>query len=708
MKKKYKILTGFGVFLIISLLLIQFYANSFVEKIVREEINKLIVEQKDNFHIDVGDINIQLLLNRFIVKGIKVQSVDSIPIKYESSVQISLDRIVVKLDNLFGIFTEKRLRLNKIELDKPIIYFIQKVKNDSIEKTTPLPIKSSLLKEIQLNSFEINDGELHIYNSTDSVAQLFTSLSGLDFKINDIIFRLNEEELKNKLSFDHFVFDLASLEYYDAKNHDISLDKVYYSNKNKGIKVGGFKIKSKAEFERVKNDFSNKEGWVDCAVKDISINLDFTLLEKNKINFKKIELDKLGVSFYQNKKDSSKIDVKTLLSNFPFTISIDTFRINEGNIDLSIATIDKKVDDYRFDNMFLNLNYLSNDSIYIENNPTFSGAIDTKLWSEGKLDIEFTYNLQQKKSKIKVKISDFPEGKLKQYSLFNNQLHFNEGDIRHLDLNFNSDSIHFEGLLKLDVSNLNVVYNHLNKNSKLNRIQTKLDKINLSSSFYKEVDKAITVSIDSIIINSPKIDLVERKTQRINELDKKVEKELEGLVFIDFVSIQDASFDYRIEGQKKSILSIANSSIYEKTLRIDLSKEGMKKITSSGFYTMEINNINFFKAPSEYISLKGIHVKKDKVDLIGFRYKNNASKNAFHASANEGNRWVSAFIDKVEIFSELDLLIKNELFCSNVKIHNPIFTYIDAIDRGENKPTKKKKGIDFNYPVTIENIEIIE
>lgn len=714
MKKKYKALIIFGALFITLLIIGNFYANSFLQNLVRKEINKIIVEQKDHYHIEVDDVNIQLFLKRFILTGVKVQTLDSIPIEYDSSFKIKLDRLIVKLDNVIDVFTEGKLKLKKIELDQPEIYYTYKAQKDSTAKSSNLSFKSKQLKKIQLSSFEINRGEFHLSEANNSEVKLITFVSGVDFKVDNLYLALNEEKIDKKISFKKILLDLGQVTYHDAQHHDVTMSNLRYSSKGSGIKIGEFELRNKETIESVQNDFSIKNPWVDLQLEDIVVKLNIQLLKEKELHFQNIELGKIDFRFYQNKNDTSNVNLKDLISNISIPISIDTFKVDKGKIDLSFAKANEEVDDYKLSKLYIDLNYLSNDSVYIHNNPIIYGKIKSSFWSKGKLEAQFNYDMLQSSSKASILISNFPERKLKKYTKGENSIHIKKGQIEYAKFDITSDSTHYEGEFDIRISELNVDYNHFQKNSKLKLVQAKLDQLIISSSFHKDANKPIDINLDSIFIKSPKITITERASIIEEETTEKEnsEKKTEGNISINLLSVQNAAFNYTIEGQKQPKISIEDVSINEKSLVLDLSKKGVNKIISSGNYKIDIKHIDYFNAPSEYISLKSANIQKskNKIDLIGLRYKNKSSKDNFHASAAEGNTWNSAYVEKVAIKADLNRLLKNELYCSDVKIVKPILTYIKAIDRKDKveKKKKAKKKSDFNFPITIKSIKLID
>lgn len=711
MKKRYKILIIIGSLLIILAVIAQFYANTVIQKLVRQEINTIKTEQQDNFFIEVEEIRVQLFLRRFILSGVTVNSIDSIPLERDNAFKINLNRLIVKLDGFTDVLVNGKLKLREIELDSPTIDFTFKLKNDSLPKQENKAIKSNRVKQIELSSFGINDGIFYLKKSTDSDVKLVSSVSGLDFKMDDVLLALNEESIDRKLRFEKILLDLGHVVYHDSKSHDLSANNLRYSNQGKGVFIEELSFRNKVIKDSIKNDFENKNAWVESRVEDLNVIIDFKLLKKKEIYIQNLSMNKLDLDLFQNKKEKAGFDLKEILVNISLPLSIDTLNIKKGTIDISIAKKNGNEDDFALNKLNINLLHISNDSLYIQNYSTIKGDVKSNIWRKGTLEAKFNYNVLQSRSDVKISLNNIPERKLIKYAREEKLAHIRSGHLNKLEIDYSSDSIHFEGKLIADISKLDLDYTKFPKNSSIKSIRGSIKELGLNSSFYKKDKEELNLLIESALIYSPKIIITEKENIFIQEEVKSLnsKNKLKGILSIDLLSIKDASIKYKKEGSDQDILAIEEVNVLEKSLVLNLSKKGSEMIVSSGNYKVDLSSGEFFQAPHTYLTFKsaGIEKTKNKIDIIGLRFKNKTSKNTFHSSSKEGNTWNSAYIEQILINADLERLLKNELYCNNVKIVRPIITYIKATDRIEEKELIIKKN-KFTYPISVESLDIID
>lgn len=711
MKKRYIILIIIGSVLIILSIIAHFYANSVIQKLVRKEINTLIEEQKDTYFIEVGEVNVQLFMRRFILSGVKVNSIDSIPSKKDIAFKLNIDRLIVKLDGFTDVLRDGTLKLQKIELDEPDIDFTYKIPNDSIAQKEQEPFKSNRINLIELSSFGINNGSFTLKKSDGSHVTLVTSISALDFEVDEIQLTLNENKLDDRISFNKILLDLGHVIYHDAKDHDISLSDLRYSNKNKGIDIKEILLRSKFNKDSITHDFSNKDPWIESKANDLRIVIDLQLLKKKQVYIPKIEIGKLDLDLYQNKNKKTPFNLSVILAKIPIPISLDTIQINKGTVDISLSNENGKIDDFALNKINVNVHHLSNDSTYIQNNSTIKGKVKSNIWIKGGVDARFSYNILTKRRSVKIKLTSIPERKLIKYINEEKLAHLRSVNLNKMEIDFSSDSAHYEGKVSADISKLDIVYSKFNKFSKIKSIKTKFDQLSLSSSFYKKYDEEINLFIESFIVQSPRVIVTERDNLIIKDIDSnKKKKTMQGIVSIDLLDIRDASIDYIKENQDEKILSIESATILEKSLVINLAKSRDEMIVSSGEFKIDVSHIDVFQTPYNYLNIKSLSIEKskNKIDVVGLRFKNKTSKNSFHASSSEGNIWNSIYAEKIAINADLNRLLKNEFYFNKVKIVRPILTYIKAIDRIEKTVEKEEKKLNFSYPFTINALSIID
>lgn len=713
MEKRTKIRIAIASFVLLILFIAQYYANSFAQKIIQNELNILIEEQKENYQIEVGKIKVQLLLMRFSINDIKVRTLDTIPIEGNYSFDAEIDKIVVKINSYNNVFNEGLLTLKSIELEHPKIKLINKLKTDSTFIVIKEKFESDRLQKINLGAFKVTDAELHYFESKEKDVKLILSTFDANLSLTNIKFSVDQQELKDKIIFDEFTLNSSKAEYFNIKDHDFTLSEFHYSTKEKEIRIKGLNIKNKEDISLFNSNFVENKSWENIQAMDVHVNMDHNRLKNKELFFQKIEIGNLNLVFSKNQgpKDKQTFNASELLSQIQIPFAIDTFKIKNGNVDLSfIEKGIEEIDDYSFKRLFIECHFLSNDSSYIQNNPAILGEINSTLWLKGQLESHFTYHYKTLTNSVEIKLSDIPQRKLKKLIKDNDLAIYRSGIIDFFQMQYFSDSTHFEGIVKANIKNLNLDYTHFPKTTSLEKLSVKLDKIHLSSSFYKEKNKVMDLLIDTLIIESPKIDFLEAEKEELTQMKQPFEKHnKDGLLLrVNLLVVKNASLSYSKDKELPPFLIIEKASLTNKGLSFDFSSPEKNKMTSLGNYIIDLENLNVFPDPSIYITLNKTTIKSvdDKIKILGLRYKNISSKQHFHSSAKEGNIWNSAYVEEVSMTADLAMLLKNEFECDNVKVVRPILTHIEAIDR-KDEAHSKKVSKEFDFPITIKNLTVI-
>lgn len=715
MKKRNKILIILGSVLIVLFFIARQYANSFVQDFIRKEINALIEEQKDNYYIEVGDINVKILAYRFILEDVLIHSLDSIPnADQKQSFFVNLDRISVKLHTYTDVLSSGILNVKSIKLDNPRIDIIQNMNEDSTRFKEKSKFTSAKLKRINLGLLEINGGDFYFHQSQNSRVKLINSVINSDLLMNSISFELDQKELKDKITFNKIKIDIESAAFHDSQKHDFSLQNLRYSNEEKGIKIEEIHIRNKESLDEFK-DADYKDGfWGDFKLNELLLQVDLHALLKKEIIIKALDLKDLDVELFSIKKkaESESLSYKNIISKLNLPVTLDSFNIQRGNIDLSFHNKrTNTLDEYQFNNMSINLMHFSNDSLYLIEHPTLKGSIISKVWRTGSLDASFSWNPKSSLNTANIHVKNIPERKLKEFINDENYADFRSGKIEYIDLNLSSDSNHFEGKLRVSIKKLNVAYDNFKEGGKIKSIDAQIKELTLVSDFYKEENEALEILIDSLQIQSPKIKLIENEF--LTDIESPSVKKENVRINLNFFSLKNAVINYQKEGEETPIIEANNISIINRGLILDLSRKGSDQIVNLGYYSINTNDIRYFKAPNDYYSLSKLNIKKTnhEIDIIGFRYKNKTSKNVFHKSASQGNVWMSAYIEKISISSDLSGLLKKDLHINNITAIRPILTYIQAIEREEaiEKRKKKKEKIqDSKFAISLDRLALID
>lgn len=127
MKKKYKILLTIGVFLAAILLIGQYYLNTIAEKVVWTEVNKVVEEQSEDYEIEIGEIQVRILLKRIVFRNVQIRSKDSSLIERKQHFDLSLDKLTLKFYNYTEVFNEGKLVVKDLEIHQPSITIVKNI-----------------------------------------------------------------------------------------------------------------------------------------------------------------------------------------------------------------------------------------------------------------------------------------------------------------------------------------------------------------------------------------------------------------------------------------------------------------------------------------------------------------------------------------------------------------------------------------------------
>ena len=709
MKKRSKILLIITGILIILVFIGQYYANSLIQGIIRKEISAIQLEQQENYHIEVGEIKVRLFLKRFILRDVKIATNKAGLNESDRSFSIDLKKLVVKVSDFKSVLTDKKLIVKDIEFDRSRIDLVLPANRDSIPEKEKSRFKSKRLSTIIIGSFGINKGDFYLHKSNNDSIQLISSVSKLDFKLNDIEVDLKEERFADLFSFKDLFLSLGEIEYHDSQMHALIAKGVHYTNQKNGIKLDKIFLKNRESLEDFTKKPKEKGVWTSAELTNVFLNLDINKLKDKNVLIESLSIAKLKLELFQLQ-SSTKTETPNyseLLAKINIPFIVDTFTIQDASINYSLKkNASTEIDDYQLKKVALELLHISNDSLYMLEHPRFIGSLESDLWTNTQLKANFSLDVNDIENSVSLTIDNLPQRKIKKYIKEFKLGDFRSGQIKQIEFNYSSDSNQYSGNTRFSINNLDFRYHQFPNDESLKELNVKVNKVLFSSRFKKEKNKQLNLSIDTIDIQSPKISLIGQEKQINNSTSKKVSK-FSPSIAVNLFKVSDASFSYQKSGDDDIQLIIDKSSITDRFLVIDLSKKGKNKLVNSGNFSINLDGISFSKAPTNYLDITTIQIdkKKDELTIVGLRYENNSSKNSFQQLANGGN-YISAYLERVSLELDLHRNLFDPIQCKKVTLSHPILTFMKDL-KDENGTQTKSEIDDKVFPISIDEIEIL-
>jgi len=421
MKPIWKWVIGVITSLLIIVIVGAWYLGRHWKPILDAQIKEAVIKSTDSLYvIGYDDLNFNLITGNASIKSLRLTVDSARYAELERQHQAPDNAYNIRIENLRirsfhprRILTDRRLQIDDITIDTPSIHILNKYHayNDTIvikrDTQTLYQRISSILNEVSVGNVHFNDIHFKFSKKTDTAINE-TVLNNLNVKVSDIL--IDSASQFDSTRFYHtraIDVDVPGFRYETPDSfYYVSFDRLQIATLYKQVTLTGFKYAprmSKEEFYKRKKVAKDMAviAFPTIRLEDIdlqrfvnnqnihagSLHIDSgTVLISNDLRYPKHPTDKIGKSPHQ------------LLLKMKQSLKIDSVVLN--NVDISYAEVSRKYQKEgkitfdRTNGVFYNV---TNDSLALIENKTMTAYLTTYLMDIGKLDVEFAFDMLDKR-----------------------------------------------------------------------------------------------------------------------------------------------------------------------------------------------------------------------------------------------------------------------------------------------------------------------
>ena len=247
-------------FLLFFLFLV-FFADGFVEPVLRDRLHTLIVQGSDSLYyykleklsanffggnVEVENLHIRVDSNRYY----KMLNDNSLP-----SLTMQLDLLHGSIEGLgvFSLIFGKKIRISEVVSKEADIKLSRHIHKDGLEHTNVLPLWKAIqpdIKSISIDKIDL-DGVKLLYRNADTSESVKLQFDRCEALFNDILIDSAASADTSRMAFAKSL----SMQFYDLKfrtpdsTYKMKAELISYSSVNKELQVNDFKLQPTLEGE---------------------------------------------------------------------------------------------------------------------------------------------------------------------------------------------------------------------------------------------------------------------------------------------------------------------------------------------------------------------------------------------------------------------------------------------------------------------------
>lgn len=420
-RKRYNTLKWvLGIMLFITLLLIfvSRHLSSRFKPIIKIQIRELVLNATDSlYRIDFSDVS-----TNFITGGASLTDVTITPDtnRYKKLVTlkrapnniyyIALKKLAIKNFHPRRLLQRKKLNVDVLLFDNPDVIMINKQLDFNEDKhfagKSPYDYISKYFKELKVNTVDLKNIRFKYVNNNLAVPET-DSIRNLNITLKNWLIDQNSAEDESRL---YLLKDVV----INLNNYTFATpDSLYHINLNQldfSASSGKLNIKSFSVVPRYNEmTFGQVIGFAkdrfNIQMSDISLEgIDLPLyVRKQELYAKEMDISNGFVEVFNNNSLPSKETAR--LGGYPHQLlqklkgQLTVKQLNLSNVDISYAEFDrdsKQKGKITFENTSGSITNITNAKKIKEKNPFMFASLSTYMMGQGKLDVNFRFNLEAK------------------------------------------------------------------------------------------------------------------------------------------------------------------------------------------------------------------------------------------------------------------------------------------------------------------------
>lgn len=335
---------------LIFLLILGVVFNFGINGWIKNSLPNFILKRNDTpYNFKYSEVSYSLFQRQIIISDINIAPKS----KKKGIYTIKVKKIILHGVKFLRFIIFKDLAADLIEIDQPDILIQQNV--DSLNHKNDL-VKYKLGNSIQIGKFEINNGNLALYDRTTGIKK--ASLRNLNLHLSGVLwFRANNEK-RIPVTYDNIKLEISDIFYQLNEIHQLQLKKFKF--KDGLLETSQILLHPNISEDQFKNGNYFQKSLLDINIPTAKVkNLDWGY-DKNGYFFLRTSKIVIDSTYIAIKEKNTKSRPKTITEHIdriiPFNLNIDTIQIlksklnfnnhiTSNNINIEIQKVINKVND---------------------------------------------------------------------------------------------------------------------------------------------------------------------------------------------------------------------------------------------------------------------------------------------------------------------------------------------------------------------------
>ncbi|HWK55832.1 MAG TPA: hypothetical protein VNQ80_00760 [Parapedobacter sp.] len=421
MKPLWKWIIGIIAALLIIVTIGAWYLSRHWKPILDAQLKEAIISSTDSLYLIAYDgLDFNLITGNASIKNLRLTAdtnryaqMELLQQAPDNIYHINIANLRIRQFHPRRILTERKLHIDDIIIDTPSIHVVNKyhVYNDTVaadrDERTLYQRISNILRELSVSRIAFNEIQFKFSKRTDSTRNE-TELHNLNLLVSDILIdSLSQFDTTRFYHTRAIDIDMPGLRYETPDSfYYVSFDRLQIATLYRQVTLSGLKYAprmDKAEYFKRKQQAKDMVllAFPTIRLEDIDLH---RFVRSQKLYAGSLHIDSGTVAIANDlrypKKPTNKIGKSPhqLLLKLKQPIKIDSVLMN--NVDISYAEVSKKymkegqITFNRTSGVFHNV---TNDSVALLQDKTMVANLSTYMMNTGRLDVEFTFDMLDKR-----------------------------------------------------------------------------------------------------------------------------------------------------------------------------------------------------------------------------------------------------------------------------------------------------------------------
>lgn len=388
-----------------------FSADWVAERIADQQLHKIQKQFNGKYEFTYDKLDVNVFRRRIVLENFKFYSlVDSN--EHKLKIDLALDRLNLHVGSYIRLVVNGKLVLRQIDIVNPTVSYGLVAHHEASKTVTSENASSDttdedvFLKYLIVKSFNLENGSANIYRLAHPDRKILL-IDDLNISMTDINVDFTSDSVFATSSFDEFIWSASNVTNTDLKDHELSIENIYYDVNKKGFSISKFHLANSKSPEAFNENREYRAPWIKVDVEKIKFNIHpLHFFKEGFFQLGTIELFKPEITIYVDLNHPLTPDVKPMPSKMirsvPEDFILDSLKIRDGTFVFKPKMKGEFPGMVKHSPLNGHITHITNISELLENDPNMYLEMDTKIWDEGIVKLNMEINIPDINDEMKV------------------------------------------------------------------------------------------------------------------------------------------------------------------------------------------------------------------------------------------------------------------------------------------------------------------